>query len=188
MEIDSDEQLAPPCCVDEQILAQQPTSGADTAAAAAAAEAACTSRCSSRRGRRSELRVLRRPPVRVPERGVQGRRTMRLHDGGRGRRQRGGRQLVGHPPHPAAAHAAPCAAASGHPCTVTLICADAATSGLDFFFSFLFFLFRRDEWFPESRNCPCCEGSIYRCRRQQDDCVSGQCSCSLSKGQPAPAF
>jgi len=39
----------------------------------------------------------------------------------------------------------------------------------------------RDEWFPASKDCPCCAGSIYRCQQQKDDCVSGQCYCSLTK-------
>jgi hypothetical protein len=39
----------------------------------------------------------------------------------------------------------------------------------------------RDEWFPQYRDCPCCAGSIYRCKKQQDDCVSGHCFCSMSK-------
>lgn len=52
-----------------------------------------------------------------------------------------------------------------------------------FLFVVCFVHFRRDEWFPDSRNCPCCAGSIYRCQKQQPDCVSGNCFCSLSKGK-----
>jgi hypothetical protein len=42
----------------------------------------------------------------------------------------------------------------------------------------------RDEWFPAYRDCPCCAGTIYRCKKLQDDCVSGNCYCSLEKAKP----
>jgi len=35
----------------------------------------------------------------------------------------------------------------------------------------------KDEWFPTSRHCRCCEGYIYRCKGQQPLCGGGTCFC-----------
>lgn len=35
----------------------------------------------------------------------------------------------------------------------------------------------RDEWFPSSRNCACCNGYAYRCAKQDVACTAEECFC-----------
>lgn len=41
----------------------------------------------------------------------------------------------------------------------------------------------KDEWFPDSRSCTCCNGYIYRCEKRDVLCQSGACECSHVKGK-----
>lgn len=44
----------------------------------------------------------------------------------------------------------------------------------------------KDEWFPDSRMCTCCNGYIYRCEKRDVLCESGACECSHVKGGVSP--
>lgn len=46
----------------------------------------------------------------------------------------------------------------------------------------------QDEWFAASRACKCCEGYVYKCKKQDEDCAAaGACFCSIVRKQSQPA-
>jgi len=46
----------------------------------------------------------------------------------------------------------------------------------------------RDEWYPQSRECECCAGTIYRCKMMKNECkVKGQCYCYHGEPHPTAA-
>lgn len=45
----------------------------------------------------------------------------------------------------------------------------------------------KDEWFPQSRDCECCKGYVYNCKKSQSKCSQGVCFCKAETDEDVQA-